>query len=330
MKETLGYPLHLIAIRGLARKLSLSLVLFPLRLMVAVIQSLRICSRFRPDIVVGTGGYVAGPVIIAAAIKGIPRVLQEQNSFPGLVTRKLGARVQIIFTAYKRAEKYLPAQVPARMLGNPVRRTVLSGSREEALREFGLKPDRKTIVVLGGSQGARRINHAVLAGLGDLDDSVQILWQCGKREYTDVAAEVDKKDFAISLFPFIENMGAVYAVADLAVARAGALTIAELTACGIPSLLIPYPYATADHQTHNAAEVVEAGAAEMIPDADLDTVRLIERAMDILNSDRLDRMKTAAKQLGRPDAAAAIARDIIRHATNERTEGGTTDNVRTE
>lgn len=318
MRDTLGYPLNIIAIRGLSRKLSLSLVLFPIRLLVAVIQSLRICSRFKPDVVIGTGGYVAGPVIIAAAIKGIPRVLQEQNSYPGLVTRKLAARTNTVFTAYQKAEEYLPEGVICKRLGNPIRRSVRSGDRMEAIKKFGLKADRKTILILGGSQGAHRINEAVLKSLDSLDDKTQLLWQCGKRDYTDVAARLNKKDFVISLFPFSNDMDTVYAVADLAIARAGALTIAELTACSIPSILIPYPYAAADHQAYNAAEVVTAGAAETAADKDLESINLIKMAVDIIGSGRLEKMQQAAKELGRPDAASEIAGEILHLAGYER------------
>jgi UDP-N-acetylglucosamine--N-acetylmuramyl-(pentapeptide) pyrophosphoryl-undecaprenol N-acetylglucosamine transferase len=318
MKDTLGYPLSFIAIRGLARKLSLSLIMFPFRLGISIMQSMRICSRFKPDVVVGTGGYVAGPVIIAAAIKGIPRVLQEQNSYPGLVTRKLAAKTDVVFTAYRKAEEHLSAGVNCKRLGNPIRRSVISGDRTAAIKKFGLKEDRKTILILGGSQGANRINEAVLKSLNCLDDKIQLLWQCGKRDYKDVATRLDKKEFVISLFPFSNDMDAVYAAADLAIARAGALTIAELTACGVPMILIPYPYAAADHQTHNAAEVVTAGAAEMIRNTELDNNELLKMAVDIIRSNRLDKMRQAALSLGRPEAAAEIAREILHLAGYER------------
>jgi len=311
MKDSLEYPLSLIGMRGMPRKLSLGLLLFPFRLIWSVMQSWRICTAFRPDVVVGTGGYVAGPVIIAAGMKGIPRALQEQNSYPGLMTRKLAARADIVFLAYKRAADYLPKGMKYTLCGNPIRRDIAGGDRNKALESFGLKPDRKTILILGGSQGARRINDAVLNSLGSMHDQVQLLWQCGKRDYTEVAERLNKKDFVVSLFPFSKNMDLVYAAADLAVARAGALTLAELTACGLPSILVPYPYATADHQTHNAAELVKAGAADMIADRDLDNTDLLGRAVALIASDRLETMKQAALALGRLDAAADIARDIL-------------------
>lgn len=311
MKETIGYPLSMICMRGLPRKLSLGLLWFPVRLLWSVMQSLLICRRFRPDVVVGTGGYVSGPVIIAAALKRIPRVLQEQNSYPGLVTRQLASRTNILFIAYRRALEFLPRQVNYRFAGNPVRRSITQGNRTRALEKFGLSADRRTILILGGSQGARRLNDAVLSSLEYLDDSVQLLWQCGKRDYKEVAERLDKKDFVISLFPFSNEMELVYAAADIAVCRAGALTIAELTACAIPALLIPFPQATADHQTYNAAEMTGGGAAEMIPDAELNNVKLLQRAVAIVHSERLSVMKEAARKFGRPNAAAEIAGEII-------------------
>ena len=314
MRDQIGYPLSLVSMRGLPRKVSIGLLLFPIRLLISVLQTLSIFRRFKPDVVVGTGGYVSAPVIIAAAWKSIPRVMQEQNSFPGLVTRKLGKHANIIFTAYRRANDYLPRTGDIRMLGNPVRRSIIEGKRSEAIEKFNLQPDRKTILILGGSQGAKKINEAVLASLEYLDDRVQLLWQCGKRDYKDVATRLDKKDFVISLFPFSNEMELVYAAADLAVARAGALTLAELTACGIPSILIPFPYATADHQTHNAAEVVEAGAAEMLPDKELDGIKLLEKAVRLVESEKIETMREAARRLGKPEAAARIAGDILQLA----------------
>ncbi|MCP4567286.1 MAG: undecaprenyldiphospho-muramoylpentapeptide beta-N-acetylglucosaminyltransferase [FCB group bacterium] len=314
MKDSLDWPLTPIAIRGLPRKISPALLAFPFRLMIAIMQTLRIFRRFRPDAVVGTGGYVAGPVIMAAALKNIPRVLQEQNSYPGLVTRKLASRTDMVFVAYRKAGDYLDSSVRVKVTGNPIRRSILSGDRAKAIEKFGLRADRKTILILGGSQGARRINEAVQSSLEYLNDEVQLLWQCGKRDYKEQAARLSKKDFVISLFPFSDDMDLVYAAADLAVARAGALTIAELTACGLPSLLIPFPHATADHQTHNAADIVAAGAAEMIADADLDNMNLLEQAVELVTSDRRQAMAEASRKLGRPEAATEIAREVLQLA----------------
>lgn len=317
MRDKIGYPLSIVSMRGMPRKFSPALLIFPIRLIISILQALRICRRFKPDVVIGTGGYVSAPVIITAALKSIPRAMQEQNSFPGLVTRKLAKHVNVIFTAYHKAAEYLPRNAEIKLLGNPVRRSIIEGVRAEALAKFNLRSDRKTILILGGSQGARKINEAVLASLDYLDDQVQLLWQCGKRDYKDVAARLNKKDFVISLFPFLDNMELVYAAADLAVARAGAITLAELMACGIPAILIPFPYATADHQTYNATEIVKSGAAQMIADSDLGKINLMERAVALVKSDDLQTMKGAALELGRPEAATNIAREILQLAWKE-------------
>ena len=323
MQDQIGHPLSLIAMRSLPRRISFGLLGFPLRLLRSIVQARRICLRFEPDVVVGTGGYVSAPVIIAAAWRHIPTAIQEQNSYPGLVTRWLARRANLVFLAYRRAAEYLPPKATVKMTGNPIRRSLTGGHRAAALAHFGLRPERKTILILGGSQGARRLNEAVLNGVESLDDTVQLLWQCGKRDYTDVAARLEKKDVVISLFPFSNQMELVYAAADLAVARAGALTIAELTACGVPAILVPFPHAAADHQTHNAAEVALAGAAEMIADAELDAMKLVAHAMALVKSDRLEGMRQAARALGRPDAAADIARDVIQLARHKGESSGT-------
>lgn len=316
-RESLGYRLNLISMRGLPRQLSPGLLAWPFRLVLSFIQSRKLLRRFQPDVVVGTGGYVAGPVLYAAAMNNIPSVIQEQNSYPGLVTRKLASRANLLFVAYKSALDHLPQGIKAETIGNPIRSSVTQGKREEALKNFGLRSDRKTILILGGSQGARRINEAVLKNIEALDDSVQLLWQCGKRDYKDVAKRLNKKDFVISLFPFSENMAEVYAAADIAIARAGALTLAELTACGLPSILIPYPFAAADHQRYNAESVCQGGAAEMIADADLEQVNLIECAIDLLNSEKFDDMRSCAKAMGQPDAARVIASKILQLAKDK-------------
>ncbi|MCK5125772.1 MAG: undecaprenyldiphospho-muramoylpentapeptide beta-N-acetylglucosaminyltransferase [candidate division Zixibacteria bacterium] len=311
MKDSLGYKLHTIAMRGIPRSLSIGLLAFPFRLISSVMKCRRIFKSFNPDVVVGTGGYVAGPPIIAASIGNIPCVLQEQNSYPGMVTRKFASKTNLVFLAYKQAEKYLPEGVDRKFIGNPIRCSIISGNREKALEQFGLHNDRKTILILGGSQGAHRINEAILNSIDKLDNGIQVLWQCGKRDYTEVKARLNKRDFVVSLFPFSNDMKSVYAAADIAIARAGALTIAELTACGIPAIFIPYPHATADHQTHNAEAIVEAGAAEMITDSKLDEVDVLTRAVDILRSDNYTTMKQAAAEIGQPGAAAQIAKDIF-------------------
>ena len=312
MKDAIRYPLSFISIKGMPRKIALSLFIFPIRLLFSILQAMRICTRFKPDVVIGTGGYVSGPVLIAACLKSIPRVIQEQNSYPGLVTRKLAGKVDLAFVAYKSAIEHLPKGASIRHIGNPIRSSIAEGERKRAIVEFGLKDDLKTILILGGSQGAHKINEAILKDIHNLNNGVQVLWQCGERDYKEVAERLSKKDFDISLFPFSNKMPLVYAAADIAIARAGALTISELTACGIPSILIPYPYAADDHQTRNAAEIVASGAGSMIAESELENVNLIEMACRLVESDQYETMRQAAKNAGQPDAAEDIARAIIK------------------
>ncbi len=252
-RETLGYPLHLINMRGLARSLSIRNLLVPLIALTALYRASRLLRKFRPDLVVGTGGYVAWPVLNRAAAQGIPTVLQEQNSFPGIVTRRASRAAQRIYLGFDGAREHLPSEANIVVTGNPVRGTIGTANRSEAIREFGLDPEKKTILILGGSQGARAINQAVLRSLihSGLDAGYQLLWQTGKREYKDVSAAAGDKVTGRSLFPFAQRMDLVYAAADVAVARAGALTLAELIACNLPAILIPYPFAAGDHQRHN-------------------------------------------------------------------------------
>jgi UDP-N-acetylglucosamine--N-acetylmuramyl-(pentapeptide) pyrophosphoryl-undecaprenol N-acetylglucosamine transferase len=317
MKDQIGYPLHFVSVRGLPRSLSPALLVFPLRLFLAVVQALFLLRRLRPDVVIGTGGYVCYPILFAARLVRVPRVIQEQNSYPGLVTRKMARHAKAVFVGYDDARRHLPASASVVCTGNPIRREITGGDRQEAMKHFKLDPERKTILVLGGSQGAKRINDAVLQSLENLDAKYQVVWQCGKRNYTDVERELDKTDVVIFLFPFACDMKMVYAAADLAIARAGAVTIAELTACGIPSILVPYPYATGDHQTKNAETLAAAGAAVTIPDSELDSIRLLKTARELFESGAVSTMAEAARKYGRPEAAADIARRVIDITTRE-------------
>ena len=271
LRDSLGYPLHLINIRGLARRLTLSNLILPLLIVGALVKSYTLLKRLKPDIIVGTGGYVCWPILKAAEFRKIPTVLQEQNSFPGITTRQMAANAARVYLGFEKAAEYLPQATRVMVTGNPVRDRVLGGNREKALQEFKLDPDKKTILILGGSQGARNVNNAILAGLQKqaLPADVQILWQTGKRDYTDVTAAAGDKVTHGSLFPFSERMDLVYAAADIAIARAGALTIAELVACGVPSILIPLPSAAGDHQRKNALEMSSKGVSVIIEESDL-------------------------------------------------------------
>jgi len=314
--DSLGYPLQLINMRGLVRSFTWKNLLLPFFIVSALVRAAMLLSRFAPDIVVGTGGYVSWPILKMATIKNIPTVIQEQNSYPGIATRRGARRARRVYLGFEKARDYLQAGGEVIVTGNPVRRSIEGGNRSEALATFGLDSDRVTILILGGSQGAHAINEAVLKSMttDTLSDKYQLLWQTGKRDYRDVTAKVGDKVKGRSLFPFAARMDLVYAAADLAVARAGAITLAEMAVCGIPAILIPYPFAAENHQRINARESVKMGTALMIDQTDLGRVDLIGEAVSLLESDRFSAMKQALRQMtqGRKPAADIIARDITK------------------
>ncbi len=322
MRDRLGYPLEIINVRGLVRSFTLTNLLVPFVLIGALMRAWLLLGRFKPDVVVGTGGYVALPILKTAAWRKIPTVLQEQNSFPGITTRQAAGKARKIYLGFEGAKQHLPSGVPMMVTGNPVRRTIAEGDRAKALAEYKLDPSKKTILVLGGSQGARAINGAILKSVlaGGVPDGYQILWQTGKRDYKEVAAQADGQVHDCTLFPFAHDMAAVYAAADLAIARAGALTLAELTACKVPSVLVPFPFAAGDHQRKNAADMAALGAAVVIDEDDLGRHDLVREATDLAGSTQYDTMKQALVAMtdGKKAAVDMIAEDIIELIDAER------------
>jgi UDP-N-acetylglucosamine--N-acetylmuramyl-(pentapeptide) pyrophosphoryl-undecaprenol N-acetylglucosamine transferase len=315
VRDSIAYPLELINVRGLARSFTPTNLLVPFLLVGALLKARSIIEDFKPDIVVGTGGYVSLPVLKAASTKRVTTVIQEQNSFPGIATRKSAGQAARVYLGFAGAEKLLTTTGKIEVTGNPVRPTITSGDREEALRHFKLDPDKTTVLVIGGSQGARSINQAVLKSLmaGGLTDGHQLLWQTGKRDYRDVIAQAGERATSHALFPFENRMELVYAAADLAIARAGALTLAELQACAVPAILVPYPQAAGDHQTKNARQFAESGFARIVMQTDLAETDLLKQAELLCDSGRCRAMHEKMKQANaekRP-AVDVIAEDII-------------------
>ncbi|UCD64701.1 MAG: undecaprenyldiphospho-muramoylpentapeptide beta-N-acetylglucosaminyltransferase [Candidatus Zixiibacteriota bacterium] len=315
MREKLGYRLHTIHMRGIVRGLTLLNLLVPFVVFAALIRAHHLLGRFKPDIVVGTGGYVCWPVLKVAAWKKITTFLQEQNSYPGVATRQLAGRAKKIYLGFERAGSYLKTDAEIVVSGNPVRSNIAAGDRARAREKFGLRPDVRTILVLGGSQGARAINQAVLSSLENkrIDHGFQLLWQTGKRDYKEVVEKAAKRVENCALFPFAEEMELVYAAADMVIARAGALSLAEIAACGLPSLLIPYPHAAGDHQRRNAEDYVARGMALMIEEKNIGQVDILEEARKLLVSPRLGQMKEAIEReaAGKKPAVDIIAEDIV-------------------
>jgi len=316
-----GFPFATVHAGGIERRLTLGNLRALLKTFAGLFESLAVIRRFRPDVVIGTGGYVCGPVLLTASLLGIPAIIQEQNVIPGVTNRILARFVGRIAVGYAEAAKNFGADKDKVVVtGNPVRPEVLTAAREDGLRDLGLSPGKLTILVAGGSRGARSINtamadvHARFAGRPE----IQILHATGSGEYNNIVGLLSGKgiDVAktgnISIVPYLYNMPQALAAADLAVFRAGAIGLAELTARGIPAVLVPYPYAAENHQEFNARVLESRGAALVIRDADLSGPRLAD-AIEALLGDpaRLAAMAKASKELGRPKAAATIARLAI-------------------
>ena len=312
-----GYPIEFIEVAGFQRKLSLDTIKSAFKLLAGLVDALKLIRRIKPDLVVGTGGYVCGPVLFLAALQGIPTCIQEQNAMPGVTNKILAHFVKKVFLGYQEAEKYFSGNSEKLCTGNPIRKEILEVSRAVAIEKLKLDPAKKTILVSGGSRGARSINDAMalvdtsLAGRSD----VQVIHITGETGHEKFIGQVEKNVLMsdnIKVFSYMHDMPLALAAADLAVFRSGAIGLAELMAKGIPSILVPYPYATANHQEYNARAVEGAGAAVVILDRELTGEILLKQIESLLTDEsRLQKMKAAAKALGRPEAAEDIARKVL-------------------
>jgi len=275
-------------------------------------QAKNIINNISPVAVVGTGGYISAPVVKAAYRKRIPIFLQEQNSLPGLASRTLSKYALIIFTAYESAGRYLD-RVKCVLIGNPVRSDIASAKRADSFKQFDIDPQKNTLLVLGGSSGARGINSAILNLVKEnrIPDDWQIIWQTGKNDYEYMKSSISPDDHRLRIVEFVDDMPAAYAASDLVVSRAGAMALSEITAVGLPSILIPYPYATGDHQTLNAKALEDPGAAIIIQEKEISD-RLEDVFNDLFgNAEKRKSMSENARRLGKPEAAKIIAKTIL-------------------
>jgi len=308
-----GYPIRSVWISGFHRRLTLQNILFPVKLIVSLIQSYRIVRSTQPDVFISCGGYVAGPTGWVAAKKKILSVIQEQNSFPGVTNRMLAKNATVIYTAFQQADQWLPAG-KTKLLGNPTRSNLCSVSKEDGLKHFGLANGRKTILILGGSGGALSINEAVLAHLPLLMNELklQVIWQSGTRYLKSLRDRIDTTTYPdLIITDFIHNMPAAFAAADLVISRAGASSCAELMLTGKPSVLIPSPNVAGNHQMMNAKAMTESGAAKVLADADAkqELGSLVARL--ISDDVELSLMSESMKKMAAPNAADDIAHDIL-------------------
>jgi UDP-N-acetylglucosamine--N-acetylmuramyl-(pentapeptide) pyrophosphoryl-undecaprenol N-acetylglucosamine transferase len=302
-----GFEIELIEVEGIKRRGLLALLRALWMVPRAVVQSMRILRRWKPDVVVGVGGYASGPVVLAAWLLRIPTAIQEQNALPGITNRVLGRFARCIFTAFEAAERSFPRR-KVHLLGNPIRRALMDNYLVGGAPEAGRRP---MLFVTGGSQGAHALNLRMVeaaAQLGDLKERIQIVHQTGEKDRDEVDGKYRALGFPAEVHAFIREMAQAYLRADLVVCRAGAATLAELTVSRKPAILVPYPHAADNHQELNAKEMVDAGAAVMIREADLTADRLAQEIRAILgDADRRKRMERASGLLGRPEAAREIA-----------------------
>lgn len=318
-----GYQLEKIELYGFQRRLSLRNIKNVFLLGRSLWQVRRVLREYRPDVVVGTGGYVCGPVVAQAARSGIPTLIQEQNALAGITNRILGRLVDVVALGYAEAAASFSGR-KARLVvtGNPVRPDLLLAEREEACRFFGFRTDLPVILITGGSQGARSINQAALTlhiHCRKENKPVQILHITGQTDYNDIIRALDlakigmnRPDSMLKVLPYVHEMPKALAAASLAISRAGAIALAELSLCGLPSILIPYPHAAENHQEINARSLESKGAAIVVRDAELSGEWLFEIVSRLLGDPGLlQTMGTAAAQAAHPAATMTIAELVV-------------------
>ncbi|MBX2895755.1 MAG: undecaprenyldiphospho-muramoylpentapeptide beta-N-acetylglucosaminyltransferase [Cyclobacteriaceae bacterium] len=308
-----GYKIVGLWISGLQRKLTLSNLSFPFKLISSYFKARNILKRFKPHVVVGTGGYASGPILLAATKNNIPSLIQEQNSYAGLTNKQVGIKVQRVCVAYSGMDKYFPHDKIVET-GNPVRKDILDleNKKEKANNYFGFTDKEKTLLIIGGSLGARTINESVLEGIDKLIDArVQVIWQTGKAYYESVKAQVQNKDLrSILIYDFLKQMDLAYAAADVVVSRAGALAISELCVAKRASILVPSPNVAEDHQTKNAHTLVVAGAARMVKDAEAKASLIDESLKLLFDEQQCETLRQNIAKLAKPKATEQIVNEI--------------------
>lgn len=308
-----GYPIKGLPVAGLQRSLSLANLSFPIKLLKSLKMASQIVKDFQPDAVVGVGGYASGPVLFAAQRKGIPTLVQEQNSYAGLTNKLLAKRANTICVAYPEMEQFFPLE-KIHLTGNPVRKDILDlkDKKDKALEHFGLNTEKPVILILGGSLGARTLNQAMLQDMAILEkDGYQVLWQSGKFYFKEMSEKLADSGLKhIHLREFIREMDLAYAAADLIVSRAGALSVSELSLVGKPVIFIPSPNVAEDHQTKNAMAFVNRQAAVLLKDSEA-VGRLREMVNDLMKDEsRSTQLGQNMRALAKPEATESIINEL--------------------
>ncbi|WP_295670490.1 undecaprenyldiphospho-muramoylpentapeptide beta-N-acetylglucosaminyltransferase [uncultured Mucilaginibacter sp.] len=312
-----GYKIIGLDIQGIQRNSVWKNVMFPVKLISSVKKALGIIKEFKPDAVVGVGGYASGPILYAASMKGIPYLIQEQNSYAGVTNKWLGKKAQKICVAFDGMEKFFPFSKIIKT-GNPIRRDSvnIAGKHMQALELYKLSAFKKTILVTGGSLGARTLNNSIMAGLDKIIDAdVQLIWQTGQFYYKGIIEKLgDNYHPDIRKMEFLHRMDLAYAAADVIISRAGAGTIAELCVVKKPVILVPSPNVAEDHQTKNAMALVNNNAAAFVADSDAEA-KLVDKVLELLNDKATQ--KTLSDNIGKmamPDADEVIAKEVMKLA----------------
>jgi len=306
-----GYAIEGLWIAGLQRKLTLQNAMFPLKLVNSLWKSRKIIKKFKPDVVIGTGGFASGPLLQVANSLNIPTVIQEQNSYPGITNKLLSKKANAICVAYENLERFFPKDKIV-FTGNPVRQDILDidSKRSEALSYFNLDENKKTLLIIGGSLGARRINQLIAKEIDFLrNNNLQIFWQCGNLYMTDYKHFSELEN--VQVVSFIDRMDLIYAAADFVISRAGASSVSELCLVGKPTIFIPSPNVAEDHQTKNAKAIVDKNGALLIKESELD--EKFESVFNkLIHDENLQKsLSESMKKLAKPNATKDIVEQIV-------------------
>ncbi|MBL7887593.1 MAG: undecaprenyldiphospho-muramoylpentapeptide beta-N-acetylglucosaminyltransferase [Flavobacterium sp.] len=307
-----GYDIEGLWIAGIQRKLTLQNMLFPFKLISSLWKSRKIIKRFKPDAVIGTGGFASGPLLQMANSMNIPTVIQEQNSYPGITNKMLSKKANAICVAYENLERFFPKDKIV-FTGNPVRQDLLDvdTKRSEGISYFKLDANKKTLLVLGGSLGARRINQLIEKELDFLlGNGIQIFWQCGKLYFEEYKKYNDKEN--VQVVAFIDRMDLIYAAADFVISRAGASSVSELCLVGKPTIFIPSPNVAEDHQTKNAKAIGDKNGAILLKESELDSSFETVFSDLIFNENKQNELSQSIKSLAKPNATKDIVEQIIK------------------
>ena len=307
-----GYAIEGLWIAGIQRKLTLQNIMFPLKLVSSLWKSRKIIKKFKPDAVIGTGGFASGPLLQVANSNNIPTVIQEQNSFPGITNKILSKKANAICVAYENLERFFPKDKIV-FTGNPVRQDLLDSDSktQEGITHFKLDANKKTLLILGGSLGARRVNQLIEKELDFLLASgVQVFWQCGKLYFEDYKKYNDQQN--VQVVSFIDRMDLIYAAANFVISRAGASSVSELCLVGKPTIFIPSPNVAEDHQTKNAKAIVDKNGAILLKESELDD-QFETTFSDLISNENLQKeLSQNIKSLAKPNATKDIVEEIIK------------------